>query len=374
MVTLASFPCSPPRISVVISTYNRIDTIRDTIRSLLVQEYPAFEVIVVNGPSTDGTDRYLAGLGKLIKTIAIEDRNLSVSRNRGIDLAAGDVVAFIDDDAVADPHWLKDLAQVYQTEPDVGGVGGLVYDNSGTKLQYNYSACFRRGQTDFDIEPPFDRYLNPGADPFLYLQGTNCSFRRDALLAIGGFNEAIEYFHDETEVCMRVIDHGLRLVALRSAAVIHRYAPSHIRDRKKVVFDPYTSVKNQHLFAIQNGFTTQTPAQVFHFLGFYTRMVQEGARWQFRQGNFTAEQTRHFMRRVQQAVIDGVRAGSAPRRLRDFPARPPAFRGFQRLAPPDGRGLHIVYITDEYPPQVGGIGRFTQELAQAVADWGTWFT
>ena len=50
------------------------------------------------------------------------------------------------------------------------------------EVQYRYSACNRLAQTDFQAKPPFDRYLRPGAEWFLYLQGTNASFRRGGLV------------------------------------------------------------------------------------------------------------------------------------------------------------------------------------------------
>src|SRR5262249_54453894 len=138
---------------------------------------------------------------------------LSRSRNIGISAAAGEVVAFIDDDSIPEPNWLRDLLAAYAA-PDVGAAGGLVYDPSGFALQYRYAACDRTGDTDFDVMPPFDDYVRPGADPFVYLQGTNTSFRRSCLQEIGGFDEEIEYYYDDVEVCLQVIDRGRRVAPL----------------------------------------------------------------------------------------------------------------------------------------------------------------
>src|SRR5262249_31818353 len=147
--------------------------------------------------------------------------HLSKSRNLGIAAAAGDVVAFIDDDAIPEQNWLTDLDAAYDGAA-VGGAGGLVYDHTGVKLQYEYSVCDRVGDTRFDVGPPFAEYMTRGADPFVYLQGTNCSFRRTALVEIGGFDEEMEYYLDEVEVCMRVIDQGYKLRPLAKAIVHHK--------------------------------------------------------------------------------------------------------------------------------------------------------
>ena len=72
-------------------------------------------------------------------------RHLSKSRNIGIEAAAGEVVAFIDDDAIPEPRWLEDLVAAYDAA-EIAGVGGLVYDHTGCKLQYRYSVCDRLGE------------------------------------------------------------------------------------------------------------------------------------------------------------------------------------------------------------------------------------
>lgn len=129
-------------VSVVINTYNRAKSLKVTLASLFHQTDQRFEVIVVNGPSTDETEEVLSEYEGRIKWMSCPVRNLSVSRNIGIEASSGEVVAFIDDDAVADPNWVKDLIEGYDA-PDVGGVGGIVYDHTGMQLQYRYSSCDR---------------------------------------------------------------------------------------------------------------------------------------------------------------------------------------------------------------------------------------
>jgi len=249
------------RLSVVINTYNRGRSLRNTLRSLLHQTYNDFEVVVVNGPSKDNTAEVLAEFEDRIRIYRCPDVHLSKSRNIGIDHAAGDIVAFIDDDAIPEPDWISDLIAAYDS-PNIGGAGGLVYDHTGTSYQYEYSVCNRVARASFDRTPPFDDYLTPGADPFLYLQGTNCSFRRNALIEIGGFDEEIEYYLDETEVCMQIIDRGYQLRSLTRAIVHHKYLSSHIRNQQKVVLDPYSTVKNHCCFAVRNGTRTRPMSEV----------------------------------------------------------------------------------------------------------------
>ena len=238
------------RLSVVINTYNRCKSLRKTLQSLSNQSCNDFEVIVVNGPSTDETDVVVKGFNN-VKLVKCLERNLSVSRNLGIDNSSGDLVAFIDDDAIAEFNWVRDILAGY-TDESIGGVGGIVYDYTGVNLQYKYSSCNRFGDTDFYIEPPFDEYNVRGAKKFLYLQGTNCSFRRKCLELIGGFDEEFEYYLDEVDVCMRIIDIGYKIKPLDNAYVYHKYKESFMRNEERVVLHPYSIVKNKYYFAYKN--------------------------------------------------------------------------------------------------------------------------
>src|SRR3569832_2686096 len=112
----------PLRFSVVINTDNRLDYLKRTLSGVRFLEYPDFDVCVVAGPTPDGTREYLATLGGAIKLDFCERRNLSKSRNIGIAMADGDVVAFIDDDSVPEAEWLNDLAKAYDDDM-VGGAG-----------------------------------------------------------------------------------------------------------------------------------------------------------------------------------------------------------------------------------------------------------
>ena len=118
-------PETTPSISVIVNTYNRGAWLDDALRGLAGLDYPAFEVIVVNGPSTDTSAEVIARWGTAIKALRCDCANLSVSRNVGIAAAAGDLIAFIDDDAVPHPQWLRRLAGPYR-DPAVGAVGGAV--------------------------------------------------------------------------------------------------------------------------------------------------------------------------------------------------------------------------------------------------------
>src|SRR6185295_17852474 len=95
-------------VSIIVVTYNRADYLELLLASLAHLTYPRFEVVVVNGPSTDPTDELLREYAGRIKVVNSPVANMTAQRNVGTDQASGDVVVFVDDDArPAEPDWLE---------------------------------------------------------------------------------------------------------------------------------------------------------------------------------------------------------------------------------------------------------------------------
>ena len=92
-----------PKVSVVIPTFNRADTIGDSIKSVLEQTFKDFEVIVVDDGSTDGTESVVAAFGdSRIKYIMQDNAGACAARNNGIRHANGEYIAFQD----SDDYWM----------------------------------------------------------------------------------------------------------------------------------------------------------------------------------------------------------------------------------------------------------------------------
>lgn len=362
---------APASVSIVINTLDRADSLAETLRACAQLTHPRFEVIVVSGPCTDHTDDVLAQWAGEVERRRCPAANLSQSRNIGVAAAAGDVVAFIDDDGVPEPTWLDELCAGYDAE-EVGAVGGVVYDHTGRNFQVRYLLSDRLGNTEqFDEMPPGD-FSFPGSSRYPSMLGCNSSFRRTALLAVGGFDEQYDYFLDETDVCLRIVDAGWVVRGLDGAAVHHKYLPSAIRQRSKVVTDLHSVVKNKVYFSLVNG------------LGHWpwTDVMSDDVRFAAAQRE-TAQRHRQAhtidddgLAQVLRTIDSGWQAG-----LQD------GLRGRARLLDPaaiESRALHpfptavpatprrrLVFLTRTLPPeQQGGVGRYFLDLARGLAARG----
>ncbi len=110
-----------PAISVVCCSYNGSPTIRHTLDALLEVDYPNYEVIVINDGSTDNLREIVEEYPfRLFNT---PNQGLSNARNLGMEMAIGEIVAYVDDDAYPDKHWLNYLANAFITT-NHAGIGG----------------------------------------------------------------------------------------------------------------------------------------------------------------------------------------------------------------------------------------------------------
>ena len=113
-----------------------------------------------------------------------------------------------------------------------------------------------KGTVNTHSEPPAERYLGRGADPFLYLAGCNMSVRRSALRRAGAFNPELPYCYEDVEVCMRLLDAGARIAWVEAALVQHERAASWLRDGEQAITDPYALMVSAAVFIKQSSPTS----------------------------------------------------------------------------------------------------------------------
>ena len=197
-----------PRVSIVVCTYNGGSTLDQCLRSLAKLDYPDYEMIVVNDGSTDDTPEILAGFPE-VRAIHQPNQGLSVARNVGLQAATGSIVAYTDSDCFADRDWLTHLVDQL-TRADAAAVGGPNLTPDDGRI----AACVAAspGQPTHVLES--DQVAE-------HIPGCNMAFRRDALLAINGFDPQYRKAGDDVDVCWRLQDAGFWITYAPAAFVWH---------------------------------------------------------------------------------------------------------------------------------------------------------
>ncbi len=326
------------------------------------------------GPTPDGSHELLIGWPHPLKIKACPERNLSKSRNIGINIAAGDIIAFLDDDAIPEPEWLDELVAAY-CDPSVGGAGGIVYDHTGAAYQYRFGTMDRLGRANLGWHRATPEYNFPYSANFPHLLGANSSFRRTALLSIGGFDEEYEYYLDETDVQCRLLDKGWRISQLNGAFVHHKLMPSSIRNERRILQLWYPVVKNKIYYGLMNGLGHHGVPDVIVEAQRFIEQLRLDMEWAIGAGHLDASVRARFTREIEQAWADGLRRGlSGERRVPahdQTAAAPRAFIPFFSGSPPPEKRCTFCLLSQEYSPAaIGGVGPYIHQLARGLADLG----
>jgi glycosyltransferase involved in cell wall biosynthesis len=216
------------RVSVVVCehTTDRYEDCREAAESVLDQSHDDVELVLVSDGNEAVCDRFRDDYGDHDDVVVCcNDRNVGLleSRNNGAEAATGDVVAFLDDDAVADPDWVAELVAVYERE-DVPAVGGKMVP------------AWVAGKPDFLPEEFYwlvgvtHRGFADGPGEVRNTFGSNISFRREIFLALGGFETDIggrqgsaNLQGGETELCARLAaEYGYGVYYTPDAEVAHK--------------------------------------------------------------------------------------------------------------------------------------------------------
>jgi len=191
-----------PYVTVIVPTGGRGAQLDRCLSSLRNQDYPDFDVLVVdNRPddqSTHGVFEAHSANDPRIRYSAEPRPGSSVARNHGIMRTEADIVAFTDDDVVVDPLWLRWLVAPFLEDPGVGVVTGLVLPAElETRAQLwfelyygGFGKGFERRVYDLDRHTAFDRLFYPYWGG-VFGSGNSMAFRRSSLCAIGGFDPAL---------------------------------------------------------------------------------------------------------------------------------------------------------------------------------------
>lgn len=359
--------------SIVICTVNRADFLERALDYCRYQIFPNFEVVVVNGPSTDHTEKVLEKYKDFIKIGRTDRHNLSISRNIGIELASGDIVAFIDDDTIPYDDWLQVLIDTYNGVPKkVAGIGGPTFYAGSFDFQCTDLAISSNQE---DVPSPAQEHLEEQG--FVrHLLGTNATFKRHVLEEVNGFDEQYDYFLDESDLAFRIYRQGYTLVHQPEAFVRHEFARSENRSGK-YNYNWFTITKNTVYYVLKHNRELNEQENIEFLRGKIERNRIRSFDWALEHNEITETEYAKYCESVWSGFDQGVADASGASKLHPItsgnsPLKPFLLASdFPRVGK-EVKRLHVCYVVLELAPfQVnGGDAYQIQNLAQEMLQLG----
>ncbi len=219
-------PLVNPLVSVIILNYNGESYLTDCIDSVLKNQYPNFEVILVDNASTDHSLRIAQDIfaGDQRLHIIQNEKNLGYSggNNVGFEHCSGKYVLFLNNDTTVAPDWLTPLVDAMENDPTIGVAQSLIYSIDGKKVQSagwlfsnyllkKYRLCEDKPSSTA-FEPVFE---------ISFACGASLIVRRDILENMGAFDYNAPFFYDDTLISLKSMLAGKRVVTISGSKMYH---------------------------------------------------------------------------------------------------------------------------------------------------------
>ena len=239
---MTSDSVEPLWFSVIVCSWQRASWLRRCLLSLRQLDYPTFEIVIV---ADQNALNQIDATG--LKTVPFDEPNLAKARNAGIAAAGGDFCAFIDDDSVAEPMWLAQLALGLASTGAMAATG-YVRGRNGISFQSQFATVDREAETHSEPSPNCAAVPKVTPGRAVKLVGTNMAISREVLVNLGGFDPVYRYFLEDTDLSIRVFDAGFPICVIPDAEVHHAYAASPRRTRLRAPVSLYDIGRSTALF------------------------------------------------------------------------------------------------------------------------------
>jgi GT2 family glycosyltransferase len=260
-------------VAVVIPTWDGQDLLAECLASLTSSVGAAGsppEIVVVDNGSRDGSvemvRRDFPGVALVINET---NRGFAAACNQGARATTANYVAFLNNDARAQPGWLEPLVDKLASEADVAAVGSLVLDRDGKRVDFGRAGLtpLARG-VQLDYREPLTRAAN-GAAEQLFANGAAMLTRRELFLEVGGFDERFFAYYEDVDLGWRFWILGWRVMLEPASTVLHRHHGTSRRLRREQV--DFLLTRNAIASAVKN-VETETFGQLLPVL-----LLAEGA-------------------------------------------------------------------------------------------------
>ena len=221
---------SSPLVSVVILTYNAIETVQQCLPSVVASTYPNIQILLADNASDDGTCDWVASTYPNIEIIRHSTNLLfCAGNNRAVDHATGDYIVLLNNDVEVEPGWLEPLVARLLKRPEIGAVQPkLLQFHDRTRFEYaggagghldRFGYPFTRGRLFFEMEKDTGQY-DDDVELF-WASGAALCIRRSLYLKLGGLDERFEMHMEEIDLCWRLQRLGYSIQSVSASRVFH---------------------------------------------------------------------------------------------------------------------------------------------------------
>jgi len=243
-----------PFVSVVIVNFNGVKVLSPCLNSLLLTDYPNFDIIVVDNGSSDDSVNVLEEFRKQSEnriTVIKNSCNLGFAEanNIGVGSSSGEYVAFLNNDTIVDENWLRALVNTLEINPSVGAVQSLLLKNAS--VVDSVGAAMDIFGTASDIVVPFNKLsLSRSQNEIFSACAASMLIRRDLFRRVGGFDPKFFAYFEDADLSWRIRLNGYRIV-LNVDSIVYHLRGTTSRKFRGNVFD-FHLYKNQIAMLIKN--------------------------------------------------------------------------------------------------------------------------
>lgn len=228
-----------PFVSVIVCTRNRPESVRQTIQSILDNDYPHFELIVVDQSGKDRSHKLTQEIEKLdprIHYVPMNDRGLAKARNFGVSHSKGEILLMTDDDCLVPPDWISTACRIFNDHPEYAMILGSVYIQPSNRV----SSHLIFHDTEFTL---------PLFKPVQWGVGPNRALKREVFAVTGGLDDFLGVGgripgNEDSDFTYRVLKAGFRVFHSSQLKV------THVPEQKSSYHDLMKKIKG---YCLSNG-------------------------------------------------------------------------------------------------------------------------
>lgn len=234
-------------VSVVILSYNSKEDLKECIPSLISQTYQDFEIIIVDNASTDGSEEFIRLNYPEIKVVqTCKNLGYAAGNNAGFEVAEGEYIVVVNPDTVADPEWLAELINPFESDPTIAATTSkiLIYYqkdkiNTCANTSHYTGLTFCRGLNKSASE--LDDYQPVGA-----VSGCSFAIRSAMFKNINGFDSDFFLYQEDADLSWRIRFAGGKIMYVPESIIYHKFKLS-IAPQKEFYLE-----RNRYLILLKN--------------------------------------------------------------------------------------------------------------------------